>query len=288
MGSATPSGRGREQGAEQPRGVLLDAAQPVPGEDLGHHVGQRAPVLQDVGDARRAAQVVLQHPEGALVVADEVDPGDVDPHPVGRPDAVRLAVEVRGAGDELARDHLVAQDLPGPVDVGEEHLQGPDPLGDTGLDDLPLGGVDDPRDEVHRQRPLAARERERDALGAQVRVAQPRPAEQLVGPERLERPRQPLAAGADLAVGVVHLVPGQHGRIMDIALWPFHDVRLPTCYGCRPAGQRDRRGRADLAPLAASRHPSSCRSERPRRRQVGTQALPLRDLRPTDAYAGSA
>ena len=44
------------------------------------------------------------------------------------------------------------------------------PLGDAGLDDLPLGGIHDPRDEVHRQRPLTTRQRERDALGAQVMV----------------------------------------------------------------------------------------------------------------------
>ena len=94
-------GLGDAQGAAaraaRPAGarVLLDRAQPVAGEQIRAHVRQRAAVLQHVGDPGRAAQVVLQHPEGALVVAHQVDAGDVDAHAVRRAEPVGLAMEVR-------------------------------------------------------------------------------------------------------------------------------------------------------------------------------------------------
>ena len=91
------------------------------------------------------------------------------------------------------------------VDVVEEHLQRPDALRHAGLDHLPLGRVDDARDQVHRQRPLAAGQGERDALVAQVRVAQPRPGPAARAAEGASRRKGPSGA-ADLALGVEHLV----------------------------------------------------------------------------------
>ena len=97
-------------------------------------------------------------------VADEVDAGDVDPHAARRVDAVHAPVEVRRTGHQPARDDAVGEDLARPVHVGEERLERQHPLAHARLDHRPLVGVDDAGHEVERERPLLARERERDAL----------------------------------------------------------------------------------------------------------------------------
>lgn len=57
----------------------------------------------------------------------------MNPYTVGRIDPRGLAMEVLTGRHQPPRDHLVAQDLLVSVDVGQIHLQGPDPLGDAPL-----------------------------------------------------------------------------------------------------------------------------------------------------------
>ena len=112
----------------------------------------------------RGAQVVLQHAEGALRVADQIDARDVNADTVGRGYAHRLTVEVVARGDQPARDDPVAQDLLFAVDVVEVGLQRLDPLGDPLLEPGPLRRGDHPRNEIEGERPLLAGQGERDAL----------------------------------------------------------------------------------------------------------------------------
>ncbi|CAB4885366.1 unannotated protein [freshwater metagenome] len=89
------SGCRRAKGLEEAFWVLADRADPVSGEDLGKDVGERAAILEDVGDPRRIAEVVLEYEEGALLVANQVDAGDVNAHAVGGLEPPGLAMEVR-------------------------------------------------------------------------------------------------------------------------------------------------------------------------------------------------
>ena len=84
-------------------------------------------------------------------------PGDVDAHAPGGSMPCDAAVEVRRAGHQPARHDAVGEDLARAVDVGEEPLEREHPLAHAALDDRPLVGVDDPRHEVERERPLLAR-----------------------------------------------------------------------------------------------------------------------------------
>ena len=176
------------------------------GEQVREDPRHRAAVLHHVGDAGRGAQVVLQHPEVALLVADQVDARDVDAHAVGRIDARGLAVEVLARGDQPARDDAVAQDLLVAVDVVEVLLQRLDPLHDAALEPRPFGGGDHPRHEVQRKRPLLAGQRERDAL------VDERAAERVGAGGQLGRVRRgklgvdALVRAADVALPVEHLV----------------------------------------------------------------------------------
>ncbi len=65
--------RGRLQRGQQPARVVVDRLDAVVGEQLRQHLAHRRPVGDDVADARRRAQVVLEHPEVAGLVAHQVD-----------------------------------------------------------------------------------------------------------------------------------------------------------------------------------------------------------------------
>ena len=69
---------------EQKRRVVVHGPDVDGLEDLRKGTLEDAPVGQDVGHARRAAQVVFEHHEPAGLVADEVRAGDVAPHPMRR------------------------------------------------------------------------------------------------------------------------------------------------------------------------------------------------------------
>ena len=201
--------RGRvAQRPQQMRGVVADRPHPMRGEQIREDPCHRAPVLHHVGDTGRRAQVVLEHPEIALGVADQVDACDVDAHPVGRGNTHRLAVKVLAGGDEAAGDDAVAQDLLLAVDVVKVCLERLDPLGDAALESRPLRRGDDSRHEVEGKRPLLAGQRERDALvgeGAAQRVGA---GFQVRGIGRGKLGEDALVRSAHVSLGVEHLVEG--------------------------------------------------------------------------------
>src|ERR1700694_5927449 len=73
------------------------------GEQVRENAGHRAPVLHHVGHPGRRAQVVFEHPEVALGVADQVDARDVDAYSVGRHDADCLPMEMLTGRHQHAR-----------------------------------------------------------------------------------------------------------------------------------------------------------------------------------------
>ena len=128
----------------------------------------RGAVLEHVARARGRAQVVLEHEVLAVLVAHDVDAGDVGVDAAGRVDADHLAPEVARAEHELGRHLPVAQDALAVVDVGEEEVERVHALDHAALDVIPLRARDDARDEVEREDPLEpfllAVDREADAL----------------------------------------------------------------------------------------------------------------------------
>ena len=156
--------RGTAQRADQAGGIVGHHLDRLAPEQLGEHPCHGGAVGKDVADAGRAAQVVLEHAELSVLVADHVDPGDVDPH------AVRGRVpeggphEPWGAGDHFVGDEPVADDARGAVHVGQEELERPHPLGHPVGDQPPLGAGEDARHHVQGERALVAIEVEGDPL----------------------------------------------------------------------------------------------------------------------------
>ncbi len=156
------------------------------GEQLGKDPGHHAAVLDDVRDAGRAADVVLQHVEPPVRASHHVDAGHVDPNPVGGIDAERGPVELRGRGHQAPGNDPVVEDLAPPVDVRQERFQRLDPLDDPGGEDGPLRLGDDAWHQVERERALLAGQLEGDAPVPEAAVPGRAPRLELVDRQRLQ------------------------------------------------------------------------------------------------------
>jgi hypothetical protein len=108
-------------------------------------------------------------------------------------------------------DDSIRKHLSGPVDIGEEGLEGTQSLDDTRLDSRPLGGGDDPRHEIHGQRTFALAESERDAVAIQIGITNPRSIAEFLRAEVFEDPMQ-LRVRDTRKPTVIHLVEGLRGH----------------------------------------------------------------------------
>jgi hypothetical protein len=107
----------------------------------------------------------------------------VDANPVGRVDAEGGPMEVLRRGGQATGDDPVVEDLAGPVEVGEQHLQRFHPLGHARRQGHPLALGDDPGHQVEREGPFLAEQLEGDAPVPKAPVAGRAPGFELVGGE---------------------------------------------------------------------------------------------------------
>ncbi len=166
-----PGRGGRAQGREQLVGIVADGAHAHRHEQLGQRLRHDAAVRDDVRHARGHPHVVFEHAHLAVLVADQVDSRHLDAHAVGTADAGRLAIEVLRRRDQTRGQDAVAHAVLIAVRVIEERLERTDALLHAGLDARPLVVRDDPGHGIQGERPLLAREVERDAL-REVRTRQ--------------------------------------------------------------------------------------------------------------------
>ena len=190
---------------------MLDRPYPVGVEQLGHEPGHRRAVLEDVGDTRGDADVVLDHLPGAVAVAHQIAAGDVGVDPARRADSVDGAREMRAGGHEPPGDQPLAHDLTGVVDVVDEVVQGTDPLGQAALDVPPFRTTQHPRHEIQREGPFvggptAPTGLEGDPLLHEDRIAPPASLDQALRSEPAELPNQRLGGRTGCPVGFEQLV----------------------------------------------------------------------------------
>ena len=101
FGSREPTRRDVLQHLEQPLGIVFDRQDRQAVEDLRKRALHHLAVFEHVRHARRAAQIVFEHVELAVAVADQVGAGDV------APDAARRLRPAHGR-----RKHLPDVDQP--------------------------------------------------------------------------------------------------------------------------------------------------------------------------------
>ena len=87
------------QGPQQRTPVVVYRADRQIGEGGGEEFGHGGPVLDHIGDAAGVAQVVFQHPVGAVAVAHQVDAGHQAASPHGDRHVHRLPLEAGTRGD---------------------------------------------------------------------------------------------------------------------------------------------------------------------------------------------
>ena len=137
-----------------------------------------------------------------MLVAHDVDAGDVGVDAAGRVDADHLAPEVACAEHELRRHLPVAQDPLAVVDVGDEQVERVDALDHAALDVIPLLARDHAGDQVEREDPLEpfllAVDREADALIQERGVDGVPPRLELLDAQR----REPLGEHAVVRPGL--------------------------------------------------------------------------------------
>ena len=122
-------------------------------EQLGKHPLHHFAVLEHVGDAGRHPQIVFEHVEASVGVADQVGAADVGPYPVGRVDAHAFGPELLGFLDVFPRQDAVVEDLLVVVDVVDEAVECIHALLETGGHLIPLPLHDQPGNDV--EGPLA-------------------------------------------------------------------------------------------------------------------------------------
>ncbi len=147
---------GREGGEEagQLVGVAVDGLDVEIAEQVGEDPLGDLAVLEHVGDARRHAQVVLEHVHRPVRVTHEVAAADMGPHALGRSHPVALGAVVHRRSQHLGREHTIGHDPGGAVQVADEQVEGGEPLDEPRREALPLLGRDHPRNDVEGPVPV--------------------------------------------------------------------------------------------------------------------------------------
>ena len=188
-------------------------------------------VLEHVGNARRAPQVVLEDVELAVGIPDEIGPGDVAPHPAAWIETPALGQVSRRAEDDLLGHHAVGDDLLVVVDVVAEGVEGGHPLFQAALDDHPVFRFDDPRHEVEGEDALGGTlgsvDVERDPEVQQRRLGGLLPAQQLALGEVLDPLDEELRSP-----------PGTAPRLENLVVEALGLVLTELAERCGPFGSR--------------------------------------------------
>ena len=132
--------------------------------------------------------------------------------PLGGVEPVGGAHEPRRAGDHLVRDQPVADDPGRAVDVGQERLEGADPLGDPLGDLRPLAGREDAGHHVEGEGSLFTVEVEGHALVHEGPGEPGGPGRDVVGSHLGQRGRHPGIGRPGRPVAADHLVEGGLGQ----------------------------------------------------------------------------
>jgi hypothetical protein len=140
-GIARAFGRGGVQRLEQQAGVVLDWMHALAREQLREQPHHHLAVLEHVRHARGRAQVVFQHVVLAVIVAHEVDAGDVRVHLVRQVEAEHRHLVGLVGEHLLGGNHAGLENLLPVVDVVEEAVERVDALAQALGEPFPFGST---------------------------------------------------------------------------------------------------------------------------------------------------
>ncbi len=135
---------------------MLDRADGLCREQLGKQAHHHLAVLEHVRDARRHAQVVLEHEVFALARTHHVDPGDVRVDSARNIHALHLAPILRVAEHALFGDHAGLENGMLVIDVMQEQVERTHALLEPSLERAPLASRNDAGHDVEGDKSLGA------------------------------------------------------------------------------------------------------------------------------------
>ena len=198
---------------------MLNRTDPVALEQLWQQPRHGETVLEHVGDPRRSAHVVLEHPPASGPVADEIAAADMTVDTARRADSVHRTREGRAADHQRPGHDPRPDDLVRVIDVVDERIERADALGQAALDHRPFRARQYARHEVHRPGPIPSRavvagDLERDPLLHEDGVASPAGGLQARGSHAGQRGQHPGGVVPRRAVGCDALVPAAIGDLV--------------------------------------------------------------------------
>ena len=225
--------RDRAQRFEQQVGIVVDGTDALLREELGEEPHHHLAVLEHVRHARGRAQVVLEHVVRAVLVAHEIDAGDMRIHAVWQLEAEHRDL-VGLVGEHLLGGHYARlENFLLVINVVQEAVQRVGALAQAARELIPLGARNDARDGVERNQALGTGvvavdgEGDADAVEQQIGFAA------LLGHALGRRFGEPFGERAkmraDITIRAVHLVvvPAFHPV-------PFSgNAKQPLCRGGR-------------------------------------------------------
>ena len=171
------------QRLQQTFGIVFHRLNAQAAEDLWEGPLHHLAVLNDIGDARRTAQIVFEHIKLSVAIADQIGSDHMAPHTAGWFQSAALFEIARSREQQLRRHDTVFDDPLIVVDVINEKVQRGDALLQPAFDHRELGPIDDARHDIERPNFFGPRrvaiDGERDAHVQQSQVRRLLPPDQL-------------------------------------------------------------------------------------------------------------
>src|SRR5215831_14087572 len=129
-------------------GIIPDRTHVAVIEDLWKRTLHDFPILQDIGNPGRAAQVVFEDVIPAILVSHKICSDDMAPYSSRWFKTHTRLAERLGGKNQIGRDDSILQDLLLAIDIVDKHIQRMNALTQTSIDRFPLISGHNPRDDV--------------------------------------------------------------------------------------------------------------------------------------------
>src|SRR5438477_11384220 len=149
-----PCGRDVSKNVEQLLALVIHRPDPVLGKEIWKNTAHDLPVLNDVGNARRAARVIFENKKIAIPIAHQIGAANVDVNVLRDAEVHELRPEMRRLPDVILGNHAIAQNRLAVIDVVQEEVERGDSLFQTALDFLPFRGGDNSRNQIEGKNSL--------------------------------------------------------------------------------------------------------------------------------------
>src|SRR5947209_14031955 len=150
-GIRSSCGRDVSKNIEQFLAVIFHWPDPMLGEKIGKNTAHDLPILNDIGDAGRAAGVVLQHQKIAIPIAHQISTANVDVNILRDVEMHELRPETGRLPDVILGNHAIAQNRLTVINVVQEEIESRDSLFQTALDFVPFFGGDNSWNQIERK-----------------------------------------------------------------------------------------------------------------------------------------